>query len=183
MSEQGSTGAPPRDEASEALDKLIDGFAHAWNSVAGCTSRVLSGRYTPSEAISDLDAWVSLSASCAARLAESWWGGVQQLAAYRDTWTAKMTVFPAVSQRPLTLVAQPLRAIGLGPHPQLDASAVTFDPPVVTTGVDKFDVTVTFPRGRRRQTLIYEGVITARETGAPVTDPIRPNNQDSGPLQ
>lgn len=182
MTEAAAPRTLPRDEAAQALDALIDNFAVLWKSLASCTSRMLSGTYTPGDAVADLDSWLSLSASCAARLAESWWGGTPGLAPYGGTWTATVRVLPTVRQRPLTLQAEPLRAIGRGPQPQLDASAVTFDPPVVTAG-DTFNVTVTFPSVPPGQTLIYEGLITARETGAPVTDPIRPNNRDSGPLQ
>lgn len=131
----------------------------------------------------DVDAWIATTASLAADLADqlSLTGGGELPTTIVDgsTWTGTMTVLPAVTQRPLTLRCEGLRAIGMGPALQVQGREVTFDPPVLAERDREFKVTVTFPAGAPR-TLICSGDVTSVETGMPVSDPVRANNRDGG---
>lgn len=134
-------------------------------------------------ALRDIDAWIATTASLAADLADqlSLAGGGELPTTIVDgsTWTATMTVLPTVTQRPLTLRCDGLRAIGMGAALQVPGRNVTFDPPVLQERDREFKVNVTFPAGAPR-TLICSGDVTSVETGLPVSDPVRANNRDGG---
>lgn len=174
------TDATPR-PPSTGLDGLIDQVAGFWKLTTRVSRRVLDGDYTIADATVDMDAWVSSTASYAVGVADGVWGPQPALSKYAGTWSATMTVLPSVQERPLTLCTTGLRAIG---DPTLiPPSDITFDPPQVPFGVDTFTVSVSMGSMRRRETLIFQGEITAVETGGAVTDPVRANNRDSGPVR
>lgn len=178
MTEEAGSG-----QSAALLATLVNDYIRFWTHVAGNTGRALSGSYTVPEAVSDFQACLSTSTTLALKLAEKCWGLGEALAASPGIWTEEVKLFREVTHRPLTLRAAPLRAIGFGPEHPLPPSVVTFDPPVVTGRNDRFRVTVRFPPGPPGQTFVYEGDILAQEVNGPVTDPIRPNNRDGGPLQ
>jgi len=178
-----SSGSPP----FARLGALVDEATRFWDQAADGSRRALAGDFSPSDAMSQLDSWVSASSACALRLAESLLGEAPPDTSHQPgpdagTWSATMTVLPSVTQRPLTLRTKGLRAIGLGPATQIPPSDVTFVPTVLMPGIDTFDVTVAVP-GPPGPTRIFEGDVEAVETNAPVTDPIRPNNRDGGPVR
>ncbi len=178
-SETDASQPPP---AVVAVDALVDEVARFWKHAARSSRRALDGTYTFDDAVSDIESWMSASSACALRLAAGLGLGQPPPSTYTGTWSATMTVLPTVSQRPLTLTTTGLRAIGKGTVTQVAPSAVTFEPPVLHTGDDTFTVTVSFANTSSAKTMIFEGDITAPETRAPVTDPVRPNNRDGGPV-
>lgn len=179
----GTDPSPPPPTA-RPLDTVIDEVARFWKQAARSSRLVLDGTYTLNDAASDIDSWVSASTACALRLAAGLGGGRPPVSTYSGKWSAKMTVLPSVSQRPLTLRTPGLRAIGKGNATQIPPSAVTFVPEVLDAGENTFTVTVSFGGTPSPTTLIFEGDVLATDTGTtPVADRVRPNNRDGGPLR
>lgn len=174
----------PPPSPSSALDTLIDDVAGLWKRAARSSRRALDGMYTVDDALSDIGSWMSVSAACALRLAQGGrTGDPPPGPALTADWSATMTVLPSVLQRPLTLGTDGLRAIGMGDGIRVRPSAVTFDPAVLTEGVDAFTIRVSFSNIADSRTLVFEGDVNAVETGAPVSEPVRPNNRDGGPVR
>jgi hypothetical protein len=173
--------APARDEPFLTYTALLNDLSRCWKLAVDRGARAVTGDYRLTEAISDIDSWLAGSTNLALAYAGQYLGIKEPLPPLRrGTWSATMTVFPG-TPRPLTLFATDLRAFGTGGGIALPSSVVSLNPAtIVDEETTTFDVTVSFDNVPAPRTLIYQGEIMARETNAPVTDPIRPNNRDDG---
>lgn len=172
------TGRPP----AGGLDGLIDQMANFWKVSNRSSRRLLDGQYSFGDAAHDADTLISSAAGYTVRVADDLWGPDPPLVTYDGTWEARMQVFDEVGQRPLTLRTSGLRAIGV-PDVRIPPSNVSFDPPILEKGDTTFKVTVTMDPSHRRQTMIFQGEIVSDQTRAPVTDTVRANNRDDGPVR
>jgi len=163
------------------LEGFIDELARCWKLTTRSSRRILDGGYTFTDAAADLNDWLSASTSYAVRVADDLWGESPPLAEHPDTWTATMTVLRRPDDRPLTLRTTGLRAIG--EPTEIPPSAITFDPPVLQVRDNTFKVRVSMAAVPTRRTLILEGIVDAMESPGPVSDPMRANNRDGGPLR
>ena len=180
-----STGGPPAPEGatsrSSGLEGFIDELNRCWELTTRSSRRILEGRYTFTDAAADLNDWLSSSTSYAVRVADDLWGEAPPFALHSDTWTGTMTVLRRPDDRPLTLQTTGLRAIGK--QIEIPPSAITFDPPVLQLRDNTFTVHVSMVAVPTRETLIFEGIINALESPGPVSDPVRANNRDGGPVR
>lgn len=164
------------------LDGLIDQFANFWKVSTRSSRQLLDGQYSFGDAAHDLDTLISSAAGYAVGVADDLWGPDPPLVTYDGTWDATMHVFDEVSQRPLTLRTSGLRAIG-APDVRIPPSNVSFNPPELREGDTTFDITVTMDASHRRQTLVFQGEVVSDQTRAPVTDTVRADNRDDGPVR
>ncbi|MDQ4091540.1 MAG: hypothetical protein M3163_14760 [Actinomycetota bacterium] len=181
------TGRGPSDNAARespagGLDGFIDQIANYWKVSTRSSRQLLSGDYSLGDAAQDLNTLITSATGYAVRVADDLWGPEPPLAAYDGTWEATMNVFDHVTQRPLTLRTSGLRAVG-APDIRIPPSNIAFDPPEVRTGESEFRVTVTMGPGHRDRTFIFVGEVVSDETRAPVTDRVRANNRDDGPVR
>jgi hypothetical protein len=143
---------------------LLDDAARWWEHVATSLRKISAGTYTPLDATND-SWWYVNSLSNSLRdwygFAASPWAPMPTVTA--TDWSATFTVFPWVTDRPLTLTAS-LRPVGGPPNIEI---AVDINPTPVPAGVN--DVTVTLPFSRvpaalpRTQGWFLGGEITAQE--------------------
>ena len=169
---------PPR-----GLDGFIDQVATFWRISARGSRRMLDGDYSVGDAAADVDTLIRSSTGYAVRVADDLWGPEAPLAAYDGDWNSMMRVLKTVGQRPLTLRSTELRAIG-NPSVRIPPANVTFVPPKLEDGVTEFEVIVRMGPEHRRRTLIFQGTVESEERpGQAVTDPIRANNRDNGPVR
>lgn len=177
-------GPPAPDDVtarSGGLEGFIDELARCWKLTTRGSRRILDGRYTFTDAAADLNDWLTSSTSYAVRVADDLWGEAPPFAQHSDTWTATMTVLRRPDDRPLTLQTTGLRAIG--EQIEIPPSAITFEPPVLQLRDNTFTVSVSMAAVPTRKTLIFEGTINAMESPGPVSDPVRANNRDGGPVR
>ena len=171
-----------RNAPAGGLDGFIDQIANYWKVSTRSSRQLLSGDYSLGDAAQDLDSLISSSAGYAVRVADDLWGPEPPLAAYDGTWEATMNVFDHVTRRPLTLRTSGLRAIG-APDIRIPPSNITFDPPVLQESDATFRITVAMEPAHRRRTLVFVGEVAADETHERLTDPVRANNRDDGPVR
>jgi hypothetical protein len=169
----------PPDVVATLAAELLD----CWDRSITNFARVLGGSYTSADAADDLSA-------CSAKALE-WSGGalafwakvIAQGSAGPRTAAQPSSripgrVDPAIGHRPLTLHTTGFRAIGYGTEYFIYENDVTFEPsPNIEQASDgKFVLNVEWhhlPAEAQAMTIIYEGEVTAVETGALVTAPIR----------
>jgi hypothetical protein len=164
-------------DAASGLDRGTAGFGKA-----------LAGRYTSADAAGDVSWAVATGAHWASALAACWAQLLRpapDAAETRDVPAVGVVgervhakLHPGVTARPISLAAAGFRAIGWGQEFVLAHDAFRFnpDPPDLPAGTDSFGVTVLsdgVPPGAKRHTLIFEGMVVDRKTGAVVAGPIR----------
>lgn len=171
-----------RESPAGGLDGFIDQIANYWKVSTRSSRQLLSGDYSLGDAAQDLNTLISSATGYAVRVADDLWGPEPPLAAYDGTWEAIMQVRSDVTQRPLTLRTSGLRAVG-APDVRIPPSNIAFDPPVLQKGESKFKITVTMGPGHRHRTFIFVGEVVSDQTRAPVTDKVRANNRDDGPVR
>lgn len=177
-----AVGASAPDNArSGGLEGFVDELVRCWKQATRASRGILDGTYTLTDAASDFDDWLTSSTNYAVRVADDLWGDAPPLVAPATAWTATMTVGRRADDRPLTLKATGLRAIGA--PIEIPPSAVTFEPPVLQLRDDTFEIRVAMAGVPTEKTLIFEGIVNAEESHGPVTDPVRVNNRDGGPVR
>lgn len=164
------------------LDGLIDQVATFWKVSTRSSRQLLDGQYSLGDAAHDLDTLISSAAGYAVGVADDLWGPDPPLVTYDGTWQATMHVLESVGRQRLTLGTSGLRAIG-APEVRIPPSNISFNPPVLQPGETTFEITVAMDPSHRLRTLIFQGEVVSEETRAPITDTVRANNRDDGPVR
>lgn len=181
MTSNGPPGPDGATSQSGGLEGFTDELARYWKLTTRSSRLILEGKYTFTHAASDLNDWLSSSTSYAVRVADDLWGEAPPTAEQSDTWTATMTVLRRADDRPLTLQTTGLRAIG--EQIEIPPAAITFEPPVLQLRDSTFTVTISKAALPTGKTLFLKGIVNAMESPGPVSDPVRANNRDGGPVR
>ena len=178
------TSAAAHDPFQVLAASAMAGVDHA----TGIATRVADGTYAPTDLTADVSECGKRAISMAMQIAQ-WWAKVLGIAPKGgdplDTshkvilqregpsnFDERFVIDAAITTRPLTLRTAGCRRVGDGSAIVIPPELVVFTPAVVPTGVDEFRVSVRLsnvPAG------VYEGTITAQETGdAEVSSKVMP---------
>lgn len=170
------TDAQQPDPMASMMSTLEQSIEHAENVMA----RIVSGKYTTDEWADDVEICTDISLVAAGGMI-NYLGSLMPgsgsetdavITEVANEWSVTMSVLHSVTMRPITPVTIGFRQIGSGDDIVIAPNRVSFDPPVINTGVEEFTVTVEMaglPYG------IYEGEITTSDTAAVrITDLVMP---------
>jgi hypothetical protein len=151
------------------------------DKLAATFNRIVAGTYTPADAVADATSCAESAAAYARPAVEAWWSIVQRFITPPAPAAQPSSRVPGqvdIPDRPITLHTIGFRAIGYGCEYFIHQNEVVFEPsPRVDVSSDpRFVMNVdwkTLPPDARARTIIYEGEVTAAETGQLVTLPIR----------
>jgi hypothetical protein len=169
--------SPPPGPGPSIADELLT----YGDKAAATFNRIVAGTYTSADAIADATSCAESAVAYARPGLEAWWAIVEQFITPPTPAAQPSSRVPGqvdIPDRPVTLHTIGFRAIGYGCDYFIHQNEVVFEPsPRVEAGADpRFVMNVdwkTLPPEAKARTIIYEGEVTAVETGQLVTDPIR----------
>jgi len=167
-------GADPLSAAGAHLLACADRAAAVFN-------QVVAGTYTSADAVSDSTSCAATTSTWLMPYVDAWWKYVTSLVsppANVAQPSSRVHGRVDVDARPVTLHIVGFRAIGYGVDYFIHQNDITFEPSAhVEQGADpRFVMNVDWkqlPPDARKRTIVYEGEVTAAETGELVTNPIR----------
>jgi hypothetical protein len=169
--------SPPSAPGPSITDELL-----AYGDKAAATfNRIVAGSYTSADAIADATSCAESALASTLPGVTAWWSIIESFLTPPRSAAQPSSRVPGqvdIPDRPLTLHTIGFRAIGYGCEYFIHQNEVVFEPsPRIEVGADpRFVMNVdwkTLPAEAKRRTIIYEGEVTAAETGRLVTDPIR----------